>query len=226
MTGAEALKLYTQKSGMQIREICRKVNITESLYYYYAAGNSELSSMKMQTAYNLCKALNVKVDTFFDEIYAYKEKAEEDMSMLSSFGVREYHFSKLRKRYYSMAHSLKRTDPELSIQLQSAYKAAFKELIDIVEDDILTEEMYDRYIVPLEEITKSKKRDLENQDNVFYNAFLDKQYTYAALARYLNYDVKIVRTALKNESEIKRLNILKFLKLCYCLDISPDSYYL
>ncbi len=224
MDGIQLLKEYREKTGLSVRKLCANADISKTTYGNYVDGTFELTDMKTETAYKLFNALGEGLGDFFNQISNYKNDISKRLDCFNVSHPREYNYNKLKIKYRNKVSADKKRNPYCYEDVLTIYHYTFSRLEEKVNGDILTPELYDRYIVPLEYRYKLlhvvNKNDAEN---IFFTSFLQKGFSLIEAAELLDLSKTHMKNCLTDYGITKKMKIITYLKMCYILELDPDG---
>lgn len=227
MEAFKEFKQLREKSGMTVREFCTDCNIGKTSYTLYSEGKSDLRDIRTETALKIFQVLNVDICSFYDKNFHYKAETDEIMKRWLLQHPRNYSYNDLKCKYRNRLATIKKRSDSKNASLQEIknyQKEIFKDKLVAVEDGMISESDYKTYILQLSYLIR-KFQSSEEEQTVLYDAMLHTDFTITELAEILDLSRIHLRRVMLHKENLSKMKIIKYLKLCYILELEPAKCY-
>ena len=167
MESYEFIKNKRELLGMPVRVFAKLADITPSALFYYESGHYKLQNLSIGKLLRLFNILGIDADTFAREYFTdFFRESDERLKIWKEENAREYSYKVLKKRFRLRIAKIierKQLSDEKIDKIKKLYEKSFEQLkADIGSEDIISDEQYQKFIVPLSALIRIS---LDNKDS-------------------------------------------------------------
>lgn len=230
MESYEYIKNKRELLGLSVRDFAKLADTSPSNLFYYETGQYKLYNLSIGKFLNLFSLLEIDPDEFAKDYFEdlYKE-VDDKLLEWKAANHREYSYKVLKKRYRlriaKIAERKTLSDYRLE-EVRRKFDRTFSELQECISEDIITDELYETYILPLSAFIRLSLDngnalsfdDLDNAaDRINYKlSFTD--YGYRDLAFLSDITFRLFAIYRKKPDDYENIKAATAFKIAYILD--------
>ena len=223
MNASEEFKMLREKTGLTVREFCKKCDIGKTSYQLYSDGSNDLRDIRVETALQMFDIFGVDIEQFYDKHFHFKEEMDNAIHDWNMKHPRNYNYKDLKLKFVNRLSTMKkRLDPADKVleEIKSYQIEVFK--VVKTADGLISEDDYQRYILDLSYRIRKLQTKREEQKPL-YDAMLHTDYSITDLSDIMNLSRIHLRRIMIDTDHLAKMKIISYLRLCYVLNVNPQK---